>query len=244
MRRGVTLLGLLAFVSFGVSAQQGLVSDVLAGKLVKPKVGQWAWYELRDQVSGQRFVLRQAIVGEEKVGRKNGYWVELEVIPPVGYTVVYKMLLTGPASDPKHMHRLIVRDGLAGPQEITVAAEPEEQSEKPPKPKRKSLGMEEIETEGGVVRAEHLVVTTGGRTSEMWVNDEVRPMGIVRMVSPDGELLLRSYGEGGEEARSVINDDPLARNDGSVPKSKIEVRVEGGAQGAPDVGEGDREIGR
>ena len=223
MRRCVVLVGVLLWC-VAASAQRGVVGDVLAGKLVKPKVGQWTWYDLTDAATGQQLVLRQAIVAEEKVGKRTGYWVELEIIPTVGYKSVYKMLLTGPASDPKHMHRLIVREGTAPPQEMPLPPEPEDAPD-PPKTERKSLGTEEVETVGGPIQAEHLKLTSAGDTSEVWVNDEVRPMGIVRMVSADGELRLRSYGEGGEDARSVIDEAPALDDGRPVPEPKIEVRV-------------------
>ncbi len=232
MGHGITLLFFLLTLPVAVTAQQGVVGDVLAGKLVKPKVGQWAWYDLNDTASGRRFVLRQAIVGEEKVDRKTGYWVELEIIPRVGYKSVYKMLLTGPASDPRHVRRVIMRQGLSPPQVVEVPNEPEEAPELP-KTQRESLGMEDIETAAGVIRAEHLKLTTADKTSDVWINEKVRPMGIVRMVSPEGELLLRNYGQGGDDARSVIDDDSIMGEGRPLPETKIEVRVNGEEQGGP-----------
>jgi hypothetical protein len=59
-------------------------------------------------------------------------------------------------------------------------------------------------------------------------------MGIVKMVSADGELLLRNYGEGGEDARSVIDDPPLAGGTEPNKEPKIEVHVGGEAVPVPD----------
>lgn len=230
MRRTATMILLLAGVCAGVAAQQSLVGDVLSGKLVKPKVGQWAWYNLTDNSTGQHFALRQAIVGEESVGRKTGYWMELEIIPPVGYRSIYKMLLTGPASDPKNMHRLLVRTGVAPAQEVPAPAESEEK-DKSPQPKRVSIGMEDVATLGGSIRAEHIQVTAGDKVSDVWINDLARPMGIVRMASSEGELVLRNFGEGGEDARSVIDDPAVDGTGGPLPEPKIEVRVDGEATG-------------
>ena len=224
MRRCVMRLVLCSALCAAAVAQQAVISDVLAGKLVKPKVGQWAWYDLTDAGSGRRFMLRQAIVGKEKVGRKTGYWVEFEIIPDVGYKAVYNMLLTGPASDPKHVHRLIVREGLTAPEELPKPDEPNDAPE-PPKVKRKSLGSELVETPAGVIEAEHLTLTTADDVSEVWVNDEIRPMGIVQMRSKDGALVLRGFGEGGENARAVMNDEPQRAEGRALPRPKIEVRV-------------------
>ncbi|HEO72633.1 MAG TPA: hypothetical protein ENN80_15355 [Candidatus Hydrogenedentes bacterium] len=224
MRR--CLAGILLVAISGLAAgQQGVVGDVLSGRLVKPKVGQWAWYEMEDAETNRRYALRQAIVGEEWVGWKKGYWLELEVVPPVGYRSVYKMLVTGPASDPRNVHRLLVRDGLSEPVEAPVGQEEGGQS-KTPAIKRESMGVETVTTSAGEIKAEHLRLTSGGAASDMWVNDAVRPLGIVRMMSQDGELMLLKYGEGGRDARSVIDEDPLEGR--APPEPKVEVRVESG----------------
>jgi len=216
------------------TSQQGVVADVLSGSLIKPSEGQWAWYELTDTESGYHYALRQAIVGRERVGWKTGYWLEVEVVPNVGYRSVYKMLLTGPASDPRNVHRLIVRDGLGEPQEIPLP-EAREEAEPAGKSDRTSLGAESVKlATGESVEAEHLKIEQDGGASDVWVNDAVRPMGIVRMVSSGGELLLRSYGEGGDNARSVMDEPPPGAEGAASTKPKVEVRVE--VEGAPSAG--------
>jgi len=114
------LLGVaFACACTGVAAQ-GIMSDLMNGKLINPEVGAYAWYSLKDTVTGREFFLRQAIVGEERVKRKTAYWLETELVPRVGFPSVYKMLLTGPASDPKNVHRLIVREGDGVVQEVVL----------------------------------------------------------------------------------------------------------------------------
>ena len=226
MRPAVKLFLLTVSLLFtaNATAQQGVIGDVLSGKLVKPKVGQWVWYELTDAATGRRFSLRQAIVDKEKVKRKTGYWVEMEIIPQLGYRSVYKLLLTGPAGDPEHVHRVIVREGRQPPREIPLPENPQD-SPPTPEPERRPLGKEEVETGKGPIEAEHIEIVDGDKTSEVWVNDDVRPMGIVRMQSADGELVLRDYGEGGENARSVMDDDPGPAPEAPATTPRIEVRV-------------------
>ncbi len=205
---------------------QGVLGDVLAGKLVKPVVGQWAWYNLVDADSQKTYLLRQAIVGEEKVGRKTGHWLEVEIVPDIGFPSVYKMLLTGPASDPKNVHRLLIRQGDSPVNEVPVdqqAAAPANDNAK-----RRSQGDVDIETPKGVISAEHVVVNEGGAKVELWLNDSVRPMGIVRMHGPQGELTLRDYGDGGENAKSRL--DMFAGKEGSAGRS---IEVESGVVGEP-----------
>jgi hypothetical protein len=193
---------------------QGVVGDLLGGKLVNPKVGQWAWYDLLDTKGGQKYVVRQAIVGEEQVDRKTGYWVEFEIVPEVGFKAVYKMLLTGPAGDPGNVHRVIEKSGVDPAEEVrsTTSASRLDTSAGDAsggaRAKRKSLGMEPIATLDGPVRAEHFEVVDGDRTMHLWVNEVVTPCGVVKLKVPDGEMTLRNYGAGGDFAKSVITETP------------------------------------
>jgi len=196
---------LFVAISLPHANAQGVLGDVLAGKLVKPEVGPWAWYDLVDTETHKRFLLRQAIVGEEKIGRKTGYWLEVEVVPDVGFSTVYKMLLTGPANDPKHVHRLLLRQGENAVSEVPV--DREAPSPKKSKSKRDSLGIVEIETAQGMLLAEHVLIEEGETRVELWLNNAVRPMGIVRMKAEQGELILRNYGTGGENALSRLHRD-------------------------------------
>ena len=209
-------VALLAAVSAG---GQELMSDVLSGKLINPEVGVYAWYNLTDTESGSKFFLRQAIVGKDKVDGKTAYWVETEIIPQVGFPAMYKMLLTGPANDPKNVHRLLVREG-AGPAEEVSLDTPEQgkesgDSDETKASERTSLGKEEVDTPQGRLTAEHLTIKKGSVQTELWLNDEVRPMGIVRMQSPQGELLLQRFGKGGEDGESRIDkESPIPASPG------------------------------
>lgn len=203
----VAVLGLA-----GAGAGQELMSDVLAGKLINPEPGVYAWYDLKDAKTGDLYFMRQAIVGEEKVKQETAYWVETEIVPQVGFPAVYKMLLTGPASDPKHVHRLMMREGDGEVQEIPV--DPDKPAERTKSAledgERSSSGQEEVQTPQGAVKAEHLTITNQGEHTELWLNNDVRPMGVVRMVSPQGELNLRRYGKGGKDGESALLSTPAA----------------------------------
>ncbi|HIJ66314.1 MAG TPA: hypothetical protein HPP77_10230 [Candidatus Hydrogenedentes bacterium] len=209
MKRFVLLLLLGAVVGAAARAQN-VVTDVLAGKLVKPKVGQWAWYDLLDNRGARLYTFRHAVVGKERVGRKTGWWIEFELVPDVGYTSVYKMLLTGPATEPKNIEKVLLKDGPEPVQDVTPTAQPpdddgDDEEKKSEAVTRESLGEEDVTTPAGVIRAERFVVTKGEREFEVWIDEKVRPTGIVRMVSPDGQLVLRSHGLGGENGESALD---------------------------------------
>lgn len=224
MKRNILLLFALLFVLPAANGQ-GLVGDLLAGKLVDPKAGQWAWYNLTDARAGKKYVIRQAIVGEEKVNRKDGYWVEFEIIPEVGFKMVYKMLLTGPANDPKNIHRVIEKSGVDPAREIAVDdAAPAADA---PDSTRRSLGMDDVKTMNGDVKAEHYEVTQGDQVINVWINERINPAGIVRMQSRDGDMVLRNHGDGGENAKSIITETPLAPDTNpGMPVPKAQVRTE------------------
>lgn len=181
---------------------QGVINDLLAGKLLDPRVGQWAWYTLHSADEEEHFAVRQAIVDSEPVGRQTGYWLEVEVVPQAGYKTIFKMLLTGPANDARNVHRIVAKHGLDPAFEVPVEAQIPD--ERPPRARRRSHGMEDLVTRSGVIRAERFTVTQGDQELELWLHDAVLPTGIVRMRSPDGEMIVQRYGVGGKDAESLI----------------------------------------
>jgi len=247
MRFRVILLAVSAVMLCGVSVAQDVVGDVLMEKLVKPTNGAWAWYDLTDATSAQAFLMRLAIVGEERVGVKQGYWLEIEIVPIVGYRSVYKMLVTGPASDPKNLHKVLQRVGRGDVEEVPVDTDAAKEEKPAPEPERKLVGEEEVTIrDGSVLKAEHYQVSRDSQTVDIWLNDEVRPMGIVKQVTPSGEFKLRNYGVGGQDARSVINDPLPAGLGEKIEDMKVEVGVVDpakppeaapGEQAAPTPGE-------
>ena len=233
MRRAAATVVVIVLVA-GAGHAPGVIGVVLAGKQVKPKVGAWAWYDVKDAATGQAFVLRLAIVGEKEVLRKQGYWLEVEVVPLVGYRSVYKMLLTGPADDPVNVHQFLQREGrdevvevaLEKPSEKDAAGEAPNEETEAKEPKRTLLGCEDVKTEGGVVPADRYELLDGERQVEIWLNEDVRPMGLVRLKSATGQLMLRHYGVGGQDARSVIHDPPVPGVEQPEAGVKVEVRVD------------------
>lgn len=203
------LLFLLTFLVCASTHGQGVVGDVLTGNLVDPTVGTWAWYNLTDATGSRSFLVRLAIVGKEEVGNKTGHWLEVDVIPRLGFRSVSKMLLTGPAKDPANIHGTWWREGTKPAVEVPLEKVMDEiaadASSKAKEPKRKRVGKEKIKTLDGEVQAERYMLVGTDRKVELWINDEVKPMGIVRMTSPDGELLLRNFGRGGDNARSTLD---------------------------------------
>ncbi|HQN00780.1 MAG TPA: hypothetical protein PLL36_06875, partial [Candidatus Hydrogenedentes bacterium] len=125
-------------------------------------------------------------------------------------------------SDAQNVHEILVREGTQPPQSLApdiLASEKDGVTEGD----RTSTGMEKITTPAGDMEAEHFVISQGLLKTEVWVNRTIRPMGIVKMISPDGELLLTRYGEGGRDAESAM--DRQAPEDTS---NNVSVRVNKG----------------
>jgi len=226
MRFRAIILAATAVMMCGVSFGQDMLGDVLTEKLVKPVNGAWAWYDLTDSTSKQSLVMRLAIVGEEQVGTKQGYWLEIEIVPLVGYRSIYKMLVTGPANDPKNLHKVLQRVGRGDVEELPVDKDAAQKEGPAPEPERKLVGEEEVTIrDGSAVKAQHYQLTREGQTVDIWLSDDVRPMGIVKQVTPSGEFKLRNYGVGGQDARSVINDPLPAGLGEKIEDMKVEVGI-------------------
>ena len=215
----VIVLALLGALPEGARAQ-GMMSDLLLGKLINPQVGAYAWYSLKDQATGQEYFLRQAIVGTEKIKRKEAWWLETELVPKVGFSSVYKMLLTGPAGEPDNVKRLLVREGNGAVQEISMenGGDWEDEGDIP----RESTGVETITLPSGDIQAEHYIVKDGEPPTEIWISEQVPPMGLVKMKNSEGELMLQRFGNGGKDGQTAIPTGPIESNDAGETGEVVE----------------------
>lgn len=227
-----TVFLLLVLVATLPAMAQGVLGDVFSGKLINPEPGVWSWYEVSDTTGGAKYFLRQAVVGTEAVKSKDGFWVETELVPQEGFPTLFKMLLTGPASDPKNVHQMIVKEGTSAPQSVPV---PQDGYTATNSGERQLLGMEKVKIGSGEeIETQHFSVGDGVGKAEIWVNDSVRPLGIVKMVSAEGQLLLQRFGTGGKDAESVISaySEDIGK-DQEAGKVKVEVRVNGEKKDVP-----------
>ncbi len=204
---------------------QEILGDVLSGKLVNPEVGVYAWYTLEDKTEERLFFLRQAIVGEERVRLRRGYWVETEIIPQVGYPAIYKMLLTGPASDPGNVHKIMFKEGMQEVQEIDVASTQDESDDKATT-NRTLVGTELLDLSDETIETERYILEKDGQKTELWINDKVRPLGIIKLVTPDGELKLLRYGKGGVDGQSAFDRADALTQPEDINRTDIRVHTE------------------
>lgn len=238
--RAALAIALLLALDGGARAQ-GVLSDILSGNLVDPEVGAYSWYHLKDSGEGANYRLRQAIVGEERVRFRKGYWVEVELVPELGFPVVYKFLLTGPANRARNVHRILVKQGEFPVREMEIDPDADADSVLE-SAAREPAGVEIIETESGPISAERFTVDSEDGRTEVWISPEVRPTGIVKLVSPEGELVLKRHGVGGIDGLSAIPDEetvparPRAAEpepQGRRPTRNFSIRVEPGEEPPP-----------
>ena len=209
----LTCIFLAACLCQSTHGQDG-IGDVLSGSLIKPEVGVFVWYKLTDNSTESTYYLRQAVVEKEKVKRKTGYWVETQLLPEQGIPILYRMLLTGPANDPNHVHRILVQGNTGVMDEVDVSVMVDE---KPETLAQEDLGEASVETVQGTLTCRH-VRLLGEEPMELWLNDTVRPTGIVKAESARGTLLLQRFGTGGPDAaaQAAPQKEPVASSGDNV----------------------------
>ena len=209
---------------------QDALGAVFSGSLVNPKVGAWAWYDLTGRDEQTTFLLRLAIVGSEKLKEKEAYWLEVQVLPTLGYETVYKLLLTGPAKDPANIRKIFLRDGVNPVEEIPVSSivSKDDGKDNPAltdNQEKNLVGTEEVKTHGGMLEAQHYVMKMDGKMVDLWLNDSIAPMGVVQLKSDHGVLVLHDHGVGGPNAESVL-DKPSIQRENAGSDMKVDMHVE------------------
>ena len=209
------------------STAQSSIGGVLSGSLIKPEVGVFAWYELTDTSTQSKYYLRQAVTGKEKIKRKTGYWVETQLLPEQGIPLLYRMLLTGPANDPANVHRILWQKNTGTMDEIDVKDMVDQKPEALP---QEDLGEVELETFQGTMKCRHIRLKSEDDL-ELWLNDAVRPTGIVQAKSSRGMLVLQRFGAGGpdgapqatptEDETEQPQIDETSRSDGTESRSGV-----------------------
>ncbi len=164
--------------------------------------GCWSIYEVKDNTTKTTFLLREAITGEELVENRKCFWLEAEVIPTVGFPSVYRFLIL-PEKDDKHkILKIVMREGANLPETYngnSIQGETEKINVK-----KKFVKEEEIEYKTGKIKAKHYSIKTDDKELEIWTTSEIKPLGLVKLQSKDGEITLIRSGKGGAEAKSNL----------------------------------------
>lgn len=186
-----------------IAIAQSFMEDLFKGKMLSSEPGVWAIYEIIDKSTKTHVLLRQAITGTEKIEENTtALWLESEIIPTEGFPSVYRFLISYDKNGKEKIHKIIIREGANPPQNITTETIPENTGT----PSKKNLiGEEEIEFKNGKIKAKHYRIVEENTEKEIWLNEDVKPLGIVKLSTNEGEMILLKYGKGGEESKSAID---------------------------------------
>lgn len=176
-------------------------------------VGQWADYH-SDVPIVKSLNSRYAIVGEETVDGTPHFWLEFNIVNPVGNTIM-QLLIPGYPYPPQGISGLIMQlapdlvmeyskemagamSGQGGDNLSAPTAQACDDSE--------IIGMESVTVPAGTFQAMRVETRLGGGKMDIWISDEV-PFGIVKFADEDG-YGLQLVGHG-MDAKSSITGTPM-----------------------------------
>lgn len=195
---------LIWFVYLPTLDAQDFMEDLLRGKILSTEPGFWAIYEITDKSTQNKIILRQAITGVEKIGEnENALWLESELIPPEGFPSLFRLLISYDKNGKEKIHKIVVREGANPPQNID--ADTIQDNSNKTSPPKTFIGEEEIEYKNGKIKTKHYKIEEENSTKEIWLSEEVKPLGIVKLITKQGEMVLIRYGKGGEESKSALD---------------------------------------
>jgi len=219
---GLLLLSVVGFLMGGVMAESPAESatlndtgcDALAKRVVRGEViardqGIFAWYDLQDFQSGDTLFMRQAILGADKKNKAEGVWLETEIVPRVGFPVLYKVLIESTGDKAGRILDGQVREGYDPPRPLDLKNLDALPGGDLAGGQIEVVGAESVDTPSGPVNACHVkVIKPDGKNIELWVAENVTPTGIINMRTPEGEMKLRFFGKGGADGSSAMDRPP------------------------------------
>ena len=193
------VLLLLALASLGLSASSYFPEFF---HTFTPKVGGWSEYHIQD-ARGETADLTFAIVSEEN----GAYWMELRTSQGSEKAVV-AFLIKGDPTDDANVLKIrakdssgpalemdrstlekLKRDGheVFGGQALPIG---------PTVGKLQPLPDEVIKVGRDSLKCRHIkVIGPNGQDAEVWLNDEVIPFGVVKLVSGSEQVVLKDFGK-------------------------------------------------
>jgi len=168
-----------------------------------PSVGGWSTYRITDS-TGATADLTFAIVAEEK----GQYWLELRSMEE-GAKVVVAFLVKGDPTEDENVLMVRAQD-VGGPaMEISKATLDKLKSRGqktfggsalpigPRVGKLEGLPDENVTVAGKSLKCRHIkILGLNEQSAEIWTNDAVTPLGIVKLVSGPEQILLTEFGKG------------------------------------------------
>jgi len=196
------MLSVLALVA-GAQAQFGnmMRPPELRG-VFNPAVGEG--YQMVDD----KGVSKQFDITVVEKDASGGYWQEIAVQDPKGETVYMKMLLAKQGGD-LLVQRSIVQIPGRPPMEMSSMMQSQAKPQKLDyRAEAQKLGTESVTTPAGTFSCEHWRATKDN--TDIWINDKVKPWGLVKASGKTGTLTLTKQITG---AKTHITGKPMSMED-------------------------------
>ena len=228
MRRSLLLAAAITVAAFlpTTALGQGLSASgatPLAVDLKKVPVGSWAEYTMNvsnGTPGGVNMKSRWALVARDDKGSTLEMSVDGQLAgPPAGKMTMKMVLAPDPIAAEKPVKQLIMQMGGQDPMEmpLTLPGAPQQKFEKPDP--KKLVAKEDIKVAAGSFKASHYRDNTPTGTVDIWINEGVNPLGIVKVVSkpkpgatgPGGQPVppvTMELSARGKDAKSAITKPP------------------------------------
>jgi hypothetical protein len=182
-----------------------------------PVEGQGAVYEVEGKgIPKQQ--MEMAIVGSERVDGQTAYWFEIAMQDPRHGQMVMKMLYS-PKQEKLQTVRMVMQMTGQPPMEMPMQmmgqmGKQAQEMETDFRDESEHVGSETITTPAGTFQCEHYRSKDG--KVNVWIATGVHPYGLVRMTSPDANMILvRKL----SDARTKIRGTPV-RMDQMMPRPR------------------------
>ena len=237
MRAAVVFLVLAVTPAVARAQGGGMAPTPLAVDLKKAKLGDWSEYSM---TAGPRSgKLRWALISRD--GENHTLEMTMEGGAPTGgqKMALQMTLVPNPTTSSKPVKKLVMQMGTMDPMEmpLDMPGMSGQRFEKPD-PKKK-VGKEQLKVAGGTFSADHYRDNVAQGTVDIWINDSVVPLGLVKMTltpkegspgGPGGPMALELTGRG-KGAKPNITKPPK-------PFDPAAFGMPGGGHGAPPPGSG------
>ena len=160
------------------------------GGVFAPSVGEGAAYEVTTNKDNKKMQMEMAITGKEEYEGKTGYWMETTMLGTPQGPVTTKMLIAL-NGDQTTTTRMVMRMGAdVVEMDMNMPMMKNRQTTSPADVRHSGerVGTETITVPAGTFACEHWRAKDG--TSEYWISEKVKPMGLVKTVSKDSSMVL------------------------------------------------------
>jgi hypothetical protein len=181
MRAAVALLVLAVTPAVARAQGGGMAPTPLAVDLKKAKLGDWSEYSMS---AGPRSgKLRWALISRE--GENHTLEMTMEGGPQMGgqKMALQMTLVPNPTTASKPVKKLVMQMGTMDPMEmpLDMPGMQGQRFEKPDPKKKVGQGKEQLKVAAGNFSTDHYRDTVPQGTVDVWVNDTVVPLGLVKM---------------------------------------------------------------